>query len=118
MAKKKATSRPKGKVSSSKKSNRANPEKYVHPAYKNMTTKKAATVDKLVAMGSKGKNKGKASDVAKNMKEIQKDIKSLGRTRGSRTKNTGSEPRYKGYRGGYSTRAGLGGGGGMNWGTK
>jgi hypothetical protein len=90
-------------------------EKYVHPVYRNMSPGKISAIDKVTAMGInvKGKNKGKASDVAKNMKEVQEDIKSLTRVRGSRTSNTGgSEPKYRGYRGSYSTRQGLSGGAG------
>jgi hypothetical protein len=81
-------------------------QNYVHPVYKNMSPRKAATIDKLVA--PRVENKGKASDIAKNMKEVQEDIKSFTRIKG--TRSTGewghsSEPKYRGARGG-----GAGGG--------
>jgi hypothetical protein len=78
-------------------------ESYVHPVYRNMNPKKASTIDKLAV--TRIKNKGKASDIVKNMKEVQEDIKSFTRIKG--TRSTGewghsSEPKYRGARGGFS----------------
>ena len=92
---------------------------YVHPVYKNMSPKKAKTIDKLVA--SSVKNKGKASEIVKETQRIQEHIKELSRVRGSRTRNSGDsnvEPKYKGARGSYSSSRGRGGGIGGTFGIK
>ena len=88
-------------------------EGYVHPVYRNMTPNKAKTIDKLVAPTLK--NKGKASDIVKEMQGAQQHIKELSRVRGSRTTNSGdsnAEPKYRGARGTYSSSRGRGGGAG------
>ena len=91
-------------------------QNYVNPVYRNMTPSKAKAVDKAVANLVKGQglNKGKAADVAKAMKQVQKDIKDVSRVRGRNSTNPGyaPEPKYRGARGGFS-----GGAGGM-FGTK
>lgn len=71
-------------------------EQYVHPVYKNMDSAKARIIDKAVA--ATVKNTGKASEIGKNLKNIQEDIIDLTKVRGSRTSfTTGKDvPKYRG----------------------
>lgn len=62
---------------------------------KNYTGSRAKAIDKAVK--NTVKNKGKASEVVKNLRQVREDIESLSKVRGSRTSN--SSDKRKIYRG-------------------